>query len=64
MPCDTPLHNATSNIVYACSGAAVETTICNGRVLMLDREIPGETEILKNAAHAAAGLVRRAQTPV
>jgi 5-methylthioadenosine/S-adenosylhomocysteine deaminase len=50
--------------VYACSGASVETTICNGRVLMLDREIPGETETLKNAAHAAAGLVRRASNPV
>jgi 5-methylthioadenosine/S-adenosylhomocysteine deaminase len=61
--CNTPLHNAASNLVYACSGAAVETTICNGRVLMLDREIPGEQEILKNAAHAAASLVKRAQTP-
>jgi hypothetical protein len=30
---------------------------------MLDREIPGEQEILKNAAHAAAGLAKRAQTP-
>src|SRR5208337_4191647 len=62
-PCNTPLHNAASNLVYACNGAAVETTICNGRVLMLDREIPGEAEIIRNAAHAAAGLVKRAQTP-
>jgi hypothetical protein len=42
----------------------VETTICNGRVLMLDHEIPGEADILENAAHAATGLVRRAQAPV
>jgi len=61
--CNTPLHNAASNLVYSCSGAAVETTICNGRILMLEREIPGESEVLTHAAHAAAGLVKRAQTP-
>ena len=61
-PCNTPLHNAASNLVYSCSGAAVRTTICNGRVLMLDREIPGEPDVLKNAARSAAGLVKRAQT--
>jgi len=60
--CNTPLHNATSNLVYSCSGAAVETTICNGKVLMLDREIPGEAEILTGAAKAADALVRRAQS--
>ncbi len=63
IPCNTPLHNAASNLVYSCSGAAVETTICSGRVLMFDREVPGEAEILKNAAHAAADLVKRAQAP-
>jgi 5-methylthioadenosine/S-adenosylhomocysteine deaminase len=60
--CNTPLHNATSNLVYACSGGAVETTICNGRVLMLDRECPGEAEILSGAATAARELVKRAQS--
>jgi Cytosine deaminase and related metal-dependent hydrolases len=58
--CNTPLHNAASNLVYACSGAAVETTICAGRVLMLDREIPGEHEVLLGAAEAAKNLVKRA----
>ena len=62
-PANTPLHNAASNLVYACSGSAVETTICNGRVLMFDREIPGEEKVLAEAAGAAARLVRRAQTP-
>ena len=59
--CNTPLHNSASNLVYSCSGAAVETTICNGRVLMLDRQIPGEEEILREAALAAHNLVRRTQ---
>ncbi|RPI38973.1 MAG: amidohydrolase, partial [Methanoregulaceae archaeon] len=59
--CNTPLHNAASNLVYACSGSAVETTICNGRVLMLDRNVPGEEQVLKGAAKAAQELVKRAQ---
>ena len=59
--CNTPLHNATSNIVYSCNGGSVETTICNGRVLMLNRDVPGEKEILEGASAAAADLVRRAQ---
>ena len=59
-PCNVPLHHADSNLVYACSGGAVGTTICAGRVLMLDTEIPGKQEILKNAAQAARDLVRRA----
>ena len=59
--CNIPLHNATSNLVYACNGGSVETTICNGRVLMLDRGIPNEAEVLNGAAEAAFGLVKRAQ---
>lgn len=62
MAINTPLHNATSNLVYSCNGGTVETTICDGRVLMLGREIPGEAEVLGNAARAAADLVRRAQS--
>lgn len=60
--CNTPLHNATSNLVYSCNGGTVETTICDGRVLMLDREVPGEEQILAEAGKAAQELVRRAQS--
>jgi 5-methylthioadenosine/S-adenosylhomocysteine deaminase len=60
--CMTPLHNATSNLIYSCNGGAVETTICNGRVLMLDREVPGEAAVLEGASAAARGLVKRAQS--
>ncbi len=61
IPCNTPLHNVTSNLVYACNGSCVDTTICNGRVLMHDRVVPGENGILADAAIAAEELVRRAQ---
>jgi 5-methylthioadenosine/S-adenosylhomocysteine deaminase len=59
---NTPLHNATSNLAYSCSGGLVETTICNGRVLMLNHEVPAEEEVLSGAAGAALGLVKRAQS--
>ena len=58
--CNTPLYHAASNLVYSCSGSAVKTTICRGRVLMKDRVVPGEEEILGDAAKAAASLVKRA----
>jgi 5-methylthioadenosine/S-adenosylhomocysteine deaminase len=48
--------------VYSCNGAAVETTVCDGRILMLNREIPGEEEILAGAAKAAHELVSRSQS--
>jgi 5-methylthioadenosine/S-adenosylhomocysteine deaminase len=57
--CNTPLHNLTSNLVYACSGASVTTTICNGRVLMHERQVLNEAEILMGSSEAAAQLVRR-----
>ena len=57
--CNTPMHNLDSNIVYSCSGAAVRTVICQGDILMKDRFIPWETEVIRGASAAAAGLVRR-----
>jgi 5-methylthioadenosine/S-adenosylhomocysteine deaminase len=58
--CNVPMHNPVSNIVYSCSGSAVETVICNGKVLMLERKVPYEREILAGALEAASGLVQRA----
>ncbi|MCU0632682.1 MAG: amidohydrolase family protein [Methanolinea sp.] len=58
--CNTPLHHISSNLVYSCSGSAVKTTICQGKVLMKDRVVPEEEEILKGASRAAAALVKRA----
>ena len=57
--CNTPLHNPDSNLAYSCSGGAVVTTICNGRVLMHERKVLHEDEVLKGASRAAAALVHR-----
>jgi 5-methylthioadenosine/S-adenosylhomocysteine deaminase len=59
--CMTPLHNATSNIVYACNGHAADTVLCNGRILMFDKGIPGEEDIREKAEEQAEALVRRSQ---
>ncbi len=59
--CSTPLYHPNSNLVYACNGDAVMTVFCQGRVLMHERTVPGEEEILEGAAAAARSLVGRAQ---
>ncbi len=59
-PCNTPLHHPVSNAVYACSGSAVTTTICDGRVLMHERVVPGAAEVLAGARQAATSLLGRA----
>jgi len=55
----TPLFSEESNLVYSARGSAVDTVICDGRILMLHGRVPGEEEILAGAASAAAALVRR-----
>jgi len=56
-----PMHNAIANLVYAASGSVVDTTICDGRILMLHGKIDGEEDILMNADKAAADLIERAR---
>ncbi|HUK38532.1 MAG TPA: amidohydrolase [Methanomicrobiales archaeon] len=59
-PAMTPLFSEESNLVYSATGSAVDTVICDGRVLMLHGVVPGEKEILARAAESAAALVKRA----
>jgi 5-methylthioadenosine/S-adenosylhomocysteine deaminase len=46
------------NLVYAASGAVVDTTIVNGRVLMRHGRIDGAEEVVARAREHAARLVR------
>jgi 5-methylthioadenosine/S-adenosylhomocysteine deaminase len=41
-----PNHNFISNLVYSANGMAVDTVICDGKILMKNRIIPGEEEIM------------------
>lgn len=54
-----PVHHQASNLVYSLNGSVVNTVICDGNVLMYNRIIPGEEEILKQAGEEARNLVRK-----
>lgn len=55
----TPRHSDVSNWVYAAHGDVVDTTICDGVVLMRDRKVEGEAEIVRKAGEVARDLLSR-----
>jgi 5-methylthioadenosine/S-adenosylhomocysteine deaminase len=54
-----PGHNPVSNFVYAADGSCVDTTICDGRVLMLGGHVEGEEEVLEQVRATVARLTAR-----
>ncbi len=58
-PAFTPNFNFVSNLVYAANGSCVDTVICNGNILMENRRIPGEDEIIQRAGEIAYNLIKR-----
>jgi 5-methylthioadenosine/S-adenosylhomocysteine deaminase len=50
------LGDFTAGLVYAASGAVVDTTVVNGRVLMRDGRVEGEDEVLGHALERARRL--------
>jgi len=59
----TPNHNLISNLVYSGCGDCVHTTICNGRILMHDRKVSGEENILTQARDTATRLIQMEPEP-
>lgn len=59
IPAFTPNHNFVSNLVYAANGSCIDTVICDGKILMQDKKVPGEEEIMEHAARLAYDLVSR-----
>lgn len=57
-----PLHDPIANIVYAMQSQNVDSSLCNGRWLMREREVltVQEDEILRQAQERAASLVKKA----
>ena len=53
----TPLYHAESNLVYSMNGYNVDTTICDGKILMQNGVIPGEPEILEKVSEIAYKLI-------
>ncbi|WP_225335695.1 amidohydrolase [Halomicrobium urmianum] len=59
----TPAHDLVSHLAYAASGSDVRHTVCDGRVLMRDREVLtlDETAVKERARERAADLIERAE---
>ncbi|MCG2827486.1 MAG: amidohydrolase family protein [Thermoplasmatales archaeon] len=55
----TPNHNLISNLIYSGNGSVVDTTICNGKILMENRKVKGEEEILEKGKKVAEDLINR-----
>lgn len=58
-PSFTPNYNFKSNLIYAAHGNYVDTVICDGKILMEDKTVPNEKEILRNASRVAAKLLKK-----
>ena len=58
----TPAHDLVSHLAYAAGGSDVRHTVCNGQVLMRDREVTvfDEAAVRERASEHAAALVDRA----
>jgi 5-methylthioadenosine/S-adenosylhomocysteine deaminase len=58
----TPVHDAVSHLAYAARGSDVRHTVCDGQILMRDREVltMDESAVTERASNRAAALVDRA----
>jgi 5-methylthioadenosine/S-adenosylhomocysteine deaminase len=58
----TPEHDLVSHLAYAARGSDVRHTVCDGEVLMRDREVLtlDEAAVMERAAERADGLLERA----
>ena len=52
----TPGYNLISDLVYSANSSCIETTICNGKILMENRRVEKEEEILEKAKEVAHSL--------
>ena len=55
----TPANNLTANLVYSAKGSCVDTVICDGKILMENRIVKGEEEIIDKATQVAKDLFAR-----
>ena len=44
-----PNYNFESNLIYSANSSCIETVICDGKIIMEDRQVPGEQEIIDNS---------------
>jgi 5-methylthioadenosine/S-adenosylhomocysteine deaminase len=56
-PSFVPGHYFLANLVYAANGECIDTVICNGKILMENKYIPGEDLIYKKVQEVADQVV-------
>lgn len=55
-----PQHDASANLLYSAEAEAVDTVICAGKVIMRERRIPDEAEVVAEVQARARALAERA----
>jgi 5-methylthioadenosine/S-adenosylhomocysteine deaminase len=58
-PAFAPNFNFVSNLVYAANGSCVDTVVCDGKILMQNKQVPGEEEIIEQTTQIAYNLMSR-----
>jgi 5-methylthioadenosine/S-adenosylhomocysteine deaminase len=53
----TPNHNLVSNVVYSTTGSCVSDTICDGKILMQNRKVKREEEILEKVEEVVEEVI-------
>lgn len=53
-----PSFNFMSNFIFAANSSCVDTVICDGNIIMENRKVPGEDEILEKANELAWKLIK------
>lgn len=56
-----PGHNPVSDLIYSMNGSSVTDVIIDGKIVMKDRYVEGEEEIMKKAEKTAKDLVQRVE---
>ena len=51
-------YNLISNLIYSANGSCIDTVICNGNIIMQNRKVANEQEILEEAQTVAERLFR------
>ena len=57
-PAFTPNFNFLSNLVFAANGSCVDTVICDGKIVMMNKKVHGEDEIMEKTARSAYDLMK------
>ena len=59
VPAGVPFTDLASNLVYSLNGSIVDSLICDGKIVMKNRQIENEKQILKNAQDAANEILKQ-----